>query len=100
MQKDEDLKYHAIIPAFPSIILPPSRLKFYHQNRQLLNQTVPVLIEGVSPESDLLLSGRTAAMAPDVDGHVLINKGQGLEGEITPVLIKEAYAYDLVGEII
>ena len=70
------------------------------KNQQLLNQTIPVLIEGVSLESNLLLSGRTAAMAPDVDGQVLINKGKGLIGEITPVLIKEAYAYDLVGEII
>ena len=68
--------------------------------QRLVNQTVPVLIEGLSPETDLLLSGRTATMAPDVDGRVLINKGQGVVGEITPVLIKEAYVYDLVGEII
>jgi hypothetical protein len=39
-------------------------------------------------------------MAPDVDCQVLINKGRGMVGEITPVLIKEAYPYDLVGEII
>jgi ribosomal protein S12 methylthiotransferase len=68
-------------------------------NQRLVNKTVPVLIEGLSPETDLLLSGRTATMAPDVDGRVLINKGQGVVGEITPVLIKEAHAYDLVGEI-
>ncbi len=68
-------------------------------NQRLVNKTVPVLIEGLSPETDLLLIGRTATMAPDVDGRVLINKGQGVVGEITPVLIKEAHAYDLVGEI-
>lgn len=68
-------------------------------NQRLVNKTVPVLIEGLSPETDLLLSGRTATMAPDVDGRVLINKGQGVVGEITPVLIKEAHSYDLVGEI-
>ena len=69
-------------------------------NQRLVNQAVPVLIEGLFPETDLLLSGRTATMAPDVDGRVLINKGQGVVGEITPVLIKEAHAYDLVGEIV
>jgi ribosomal protein S12 methylthiotransferase len=68
-------------------------------NQRLVNKTVPVLIEGLSPETDLLLSGRTATMAPDVDGRVLINKGQGVVGEITPVLIKEAHSYDLIGEI-
>jgi len=69
-------------------------------NKQMLNQTVPVLIEGLSPETDLLLEGRTATMAPEVDGRVLINKGDAAEGEIVPVLIKEVYPYDLVGEIV
>jgi hypothetical protein len=31
---------------------------------------------------------------------VLINKGEGLAGEIMPVLITAAHDYDLVGEII
>jgi ribosomal protein S12 methylthiotransferase len=39
-------------------------------------------------------------MAPDVDGRVLINKGQGAAGEIVRVLIREAHPYDLVGEIV
>jgi len=69
-------------------------------NQQMVGLIQPVLIEGVSPETDLLLTGRTATMAPDVDGQVLINKGEGVAGEIIPVLIKEAYAYDLVGEIV
>ncbi|MDB9823197.1 30S ribosomal protein S12 methylthiotransferase RimO [Deltaproteobacteria bacterium] len=70
------------------------------KNQRLVNQTVPVLIEGFSPETDLLLTGRTETMAPEVDGRVLINRGKGVVGEITSVLIKEAHAYDLVGEII
>jgi ribosomal protein S12 methylthiotransferase len=69
-------------------------------NRRLLNQTLQVLIEGFSPETDLLLKGRTATMAPEVDGQVLITKGEGIIGNITPVLIREAYAYDLIGEIV
>lgn len=70
------------------------------KNLKYIDQIVPVLIEGTSPETDLLLSGRTAEMAPDVDGQVLINEGQGIVGEIMQVLIHEAHPYDLVGEII
>jgi len=69
-------------------------------NQRLLGQTVPVLIEGLSPETDLLLKGRTASMAPDVDAQVLINQGEGIVGEIMPVLITEAYSYDIIGKII
>jgi len=69
-------------------------------NQQMVGLIQPVLIDGVSPETDLLLTGRTATMAPDVDGQVLINKGEGVAGEIMPVLINEAHAYDLVGEIV
>ncbi len=61
---------------------------------------LPVLIEGPSEETDLLLKGRTATMAPEVDGQVLINEGLGTVGEILPVLIQEAHPYDLVGRLL
>ena len=70
------------------------------KNRRMISRVVPVLIEGPSEETDLLLRGRTAAMAPEVDGQVLINKGEGQPGDILPVRIRRAYAYDLVGEIV
>lgn len=69
-------------------------------NQKMVGRVVPVLIEGVNPETDLLLKGRTATMAPDVDGQALINKGNGVTGEILPVLINEAHSYDLIGEIV
>jgi ribosomal protein S12 methylthiotransferase len=68
-------------------------------NQRMVGYTVPVLVEGPSHETDLLLKGRTATMAPDVDAQVLINKGKGVQGKIMPVLIRQAHAYDLVGEI-
>ena len=70
------------------------------KNQRMVGHKVPVLIEGVNQETDLLLKGRTATMAPDVDGQVLINKGQGAVGDMVSVLIEEAHAYDLIGEII
>ena len=69
------------------------------KNQRLKGKTLPVLVEGFSPETDLLLRGRTAFMAPDVDGQVLINRGQAVVGAIQPVTIREAHAYDLIGEI-
>ena len=69
------------------------------KNRQLVGHTLPVLIEGLCPETDLLLRGRTQTMAPDVDDQVLINKGEGVTGRIMPVLITDAHTYDLIGEI-
>ena len=70
------------------------------KNEMMVGKTVTILNEGVSPETDLLLTGRTQGMAPEVDGQVLINKGQGRVGEFVKVRITEAHAYDLVGEII
>jgi len=68
-------------------------------NKALVGTTVPVIVEGFSPETDLLLTGRTARMAPDIDGQVLINEGEAIVGEIVPVHITEAHTYDLVGGI-
>jgi ribosomal protein S12 methylthiotransferase len=70
------------------------------RNRSMVGKTVLVLNEGFSPETDLLLKGRTRKMAPEVDGQVLINKGQGKVGEFVNVQITEAHTYDLIGEII
>lgn len=70
------------------------------KNQDLIGQTLPVLIEGKSPETDLLLKGRTAFMAPDVDGQVLINEGEGVMGKIMDVQITEAHEYDLIGKIV
>ncbi len=70
------------------------------KNMGLVDRIIPVLIEGESSETELLLTGRTAQMAPDVDGQVLINEGSGTVGEIMQVLIHEAHPYDLVGEIL
>lgn len=69
-------------------------------NRALVGKTLPVLIEGYSQETELLLRGRTQGMAPEVDGQVLINKGVGRVGQITPVRISRAHSHDLVGEIV
>jgi ribosomal protein S12 methylthiotransferase len=70
------------------------------KNQRMIGRVLPVLVEGPCTETDLLLTGRLATMAPDVDGQVLINKGEGKVGAIMPVRITEAHTYDLLGEIL
>ncbi|MGV8073670.1 MAG: 30S ribosomal protein S12 methylthiotransferase RimO [Syntrophobacteraceae bacterium] len=62
--------------------------------------TLPVLIEGPHPETDLLLAGRLATQAPEVDGNVLITSGMARQGEIRQAGITEAHEYDLVAELL
>jgi ribosomal protein S12 methylthiotransferase len=74
------------------------------RNKAKVGQTVRVLFEGESKESDLLWQGRMETQAPDIDGCVLINDApEGLDpqpGDLVNVLITEAQEYDLVGRIV
>jgi ribosomal protein S12 methylthiotransferase len=73
------------------------------RNRGLVGQTFAVLVEGVSPETDLLWQGRQQGQAPEIDGVTLINDFEGLEpkrGQIRPLLITEAHDYDVVGTLL
>jgi ribosomal protein S12 methylthiotransferase len=68
--------------------------------KSLVGAVVEVLVEGVSPESDYLLTGRMKSQAPDIDGQVYITAGTGQVGEIQPVRLTRALPYDLLGEIV
>jgi ribosomal protein S12 methylthiotransferase len=68
--------------------------------KALVGQVAEVLVEGVSPESDYLLTGRLASQAPDIDGQVYITAGVGRVGEIQAVRVTRALPYDLVGEMV
>jgi ribosomal protein S12 methylthiotransferase len=68
--------------------------------KKYIGRIEPVLVEGLSSETDLLLQGRTRFQAPEVDGCVLINDGVASLGEIVQVAITDAQVYDLVGGII
>ncbi len=68
--------------------------------KTLVGTVQPVLVEGVSQESDYLLSGRLITQAPEIDGRVLITAGQGMMGAIQPVRITRVLGPDLAGEIL
>lgn len=66
------------------------------KNKKMVGKILPVLIEGPSDQSPLVLSGRIAQMAPDaIDGEVLVLSGEGAPGEIVFCEITKAHHYDL-----
>ena len=71
------------------------------KHKAIIGKTVPVLIDGLSAESEFILRGRMASQAPDVDGQVYIQSPPPnlKAGDIRMVKILKAAAYDLVGEI-
>ena len=68
--------------------------------QRLMGQTVTTLIAGVCEETEHLLEGRHAGMAPEIDGRLLINDGRAPAGTLVDVEITDAFADDLVGRIV
>ncbi len=68
--------------------------------KKYIGKIEPVLVEGLSRETDLLLEGRTRYQAPEVDGCVYINDGVASPGDIVNVRITETQTYDLIGGIV
>ncbi len=69
-------------------------------NKGMIGETLEVLVEGLSEETELLLEGRATFQAPEIDGCVYINDGNCSAGELVQVEITEALPYDLVGGIV
>ncbi|MEK6283275.1 MAG: 30S ribosomal protein S12 methylthiotransferase RimO [Acidobacteriota bacterium] len=74
------------------------------KHKSMIGESVMVMFEGESNESELLWQGRMETQAPDIDGCVLINDVPEdfvpVPGEMVNVLITEAQQYDLVGRIV
>jgi ribosomal protein S12 methylthiotransferase len=74
------------------------------KNRAKRGKTFDMILEGPSPDTDLLLEGRLVSQAPEIDGRVLVNGvPEGWVprvGEIVRVKITEVHAYDLIGRVV
>jgi ribosomal protein S12 methylthiotransferase len=68
-------------------------------NRARVGERVEVLVEGEHPDSDLLLRGRLATQAPEIDGQVILNDGTAEPGSFVTCEVTEAHPYDLVARI-
>jgi ribosomal protein S12 methylthiotransferase len=70
------------------------------RNRRRVGERLEVLVEGPHPETELLLQGRWAGQAPEIDGSVLIADGSAEPGAFVACEITEAHDYDLVARIL
>ncbi|HLD99812.1 MAG TPA: 30S ribosomal protein S12 methylthiotransferase RimO [Bdellovibrionota bacterium] len=83
-----------------------ARKQSLKRHQKFVGKTVSVLVEGPSAESDLLIQGRTAGQAQEIDGHVLINDLGAREisdihpGDFLQVEITEALPYDWIGRVV
>jgi ribosomal protein S12 methylthiotransferase len=74
------------------------------KKKALVGREFDLLLEGESEETELLLEGRTAMHAPEIDGKVLVNDfPEGSEpqpGRFYRCQITEAHDYDVVARIL
>ncbi len=85
------------------ILMDQQRKIAERKNRALIGKVEPVLIEGPSRESELLLQGRLESQAPEIDGVCLINDsevGEVRAGEFRKIRITRALEHDLLGTIV
>lgn len=74
------------------------------KKKSLIGREFDLLLEGPSSESELLLEGRTAMHAPEIDGKVFVNDfPEGMEpkeGEFYRCRITASHDYDVVAELV
>jgi ribosomal protein S12 methylthiotransferase len=74
------------------------------KKKALVGREFDLLLEGESEETELLLEGRTAMHAPEIDGKVFVNDFPGgmepQPGEFYRCEITESHDYDLVARIL
>ena len=73
------------------------------RGRSLVGAELPVLVEGLSEETDLLWQARLSTQAPEIDGVALINDVVGAAprvGEIRRLRITSSHDYDVVGTLL
>jgi len=72
-----------------------------------VGQTLQVMLDGPSKETDLVWEARLEGMAPDIDGKVYVTEFEGVNdaaelpapGTMATIEITEAKAYDLIGRV-
>ena len=72
------------------------------KNKRMVGEEATVLVEGTSPDTDLLWTARMSTQAPEIDGFCYVNDFAGAaprRGEIRRMRITEAHDYDLIGTL-
>jgi ribosomal protein S12 methylthiotransferase len=75
--------------------------------KKQVGQTLQVMLEGPSKDTDLIWEARLQGMAPDIDGKVYVTEFEGVNdaadlpapGTLATIEITEAKDYDLIGRV-
>jgi ribosomal protein S12 methylthiotransferase len=75
--------------------------------KKQVGQTLRVMLEGPSKDTDLVWEARLQGMAPDIDGKVYVTEFEGVNdpadlpapGTLATIEITEAKDYDLIGRV-
>jgi ribosomal protein S12 methylthiotransferase len=70
------------------------------KNAGLVGRELDVLVEGPSEDHELVMKGRHAGQAPEIDGGVYLSEGEAHAGQMRRVRIVQASDFDLVGELL
>jgi ribosomal protein S12 methylthiotransferase len=70
------------------------------KNQARVGQELTVLVEGASEESELVMVGRHAGQAPEVDGCVYLSHGPVQPGTLCKARVASATEYDLLAEVL
>ena len=109
--EEEDTLARKLMPKVPAQTAERRRRALMEQqaiiakrkNRELIGREFPILVEGPSQESELLLQGRLESQAPEIDGVCLINNSKVEEvksGEFRTIRITRVLEHDLLGTIV
>ncbi len=81
-----------------NILMQLQSMNSLENNKKLVNKVLKVLVEGKGKNNQYY--GRSYQDAPDIDQNIYINSDINLKtGDIVNVKIKEAYTYDLIGDV-
>jgi ribosomal protein S12 methylthiotransferase len=71
-------------------------------HKKLIGKTVPVMVDGFHPETQLLAVGRMIGQCPEIDPVVLINDFEKVQsfGDVYLVEITDLSDYDLLGTVL
>lgn len=105
---EESAKSHALPDKVPARVAAQRAKKLMgiqkkisrEKQRALVGTELMVLVEGPSEESELVMVGRHAGQAPDIDGQVFLSGAEVRPGEMRRVRVERATDYDLLGEVI
>jgi ribosomal protein S12 methylthiotransferase len=75
--------------------------------RKKVGQTMQVMLDGPSKDTDLIWEARLQGMAPEIDGKVYVTEFAGVDdaaelpaaGTMATIEITEAKVYDLIGRV-